>query len=122
MQVDELLKLIETVDHTDRKQMFDLNEAVYEWLLSNGVKAEYGSYVSSRDALKAIRPGGWRMRGNALLGNGHFSDGHYCSIVHPDFQASEYPKGVYFTASQLPTEELAELHAIISAITWERSK
>lgn len=64
-------------------------------------------YTRSRDALKSIRPEGWSFsisdKGNCL----YFSNGYSDKKV--------------LSAGTLHTEELAELHAIIQAIEYERN-
>jgi hypothetical protein len=69
-------------------------------------------YTRSRDALKKIRPEGWSVE----------SISHYGHLTYRSFwkvQINETLKGVASPA--LPTEELAELHAIIQAIEYERN-
>jgi hypothetical protein len=91
---------LNTNDHTEVKG---------KWFVSkDGVRNEIRHYTRSRDALKSIRPEGWFFT-KTLYENGvcllstRYGDGEYRKI-------------------QLPTEELAELHAIISAIHYERGQ
>lgn len=105
----EILKYIENVDHTNEREMFSLNEKVYEWLLSVNPKTKYGQFVFSRDALKSIRPEGWK----------------FCEIRTEEigYSCRFWKKGVgNKTGYEIITEELAELHAIIQAIEYERTK
>ena len=72
-------------------------------------------YTRSRDALKAIRPeGGWWEINT-------YSAGAFCFC-----QMDAWRKEPWFKSpgvgKYLPTEELAELHAIVQAIEWERSQ
>jgi len=68
---------------------------------------DFIKYTRSRDALKAIRPEGW-------VG--------WIWSCHAE-NSCKLNNGVKFTNSPgLPTEELAELHAIIQAIEWERNQ
>lgn len=121
--MEEILKLIETVDPNDREKLDEIDARVWCFLNkyrydgpydSNGfhyIKGTYRgkkahnlitSYCESRDALKAIRPEGWRF---------------VCWPTSCDaLGATE------LLASNLPTEELAELHAIIQAIAHEREQ
>jgi hypothetical protein len=72
---------------------------------------EHPSYTRSRDALKAIRPEGWHIReGGQWVTTGE----RYC-------QMWKSQEAQVFTEA-MPTEELAELHAIIQAIAYERSE
>lgn len=64
-------------------------------------------YTHSRDALKVIRPKGWIV-GTIMQGE----DGWSCHLY-----LNENAHSVLYG---LPTEELAELHAIIQAIAYER--
>lgn len=73
-------------------------------------------YTRSRDALKAVRPEGWRLeiqhvRSLSKAGTTKW----YSSLISPcgDYEVNCGP---------MLTEELAELHAIIQAIAYERSK
>lgn len=69
-------------------------------------------FSRSRDALKAIRPEGW-----------FFNIGHNESNSGGLFACSMYShtNSPLKNSPDLPTEELAELHAIIQAIEWERN-
>lgn len=64
-------------------------------------------YTRSRDALKAIRPKGWRLQ---IKQHAHSYEG---GLVQSG-------SGRYLSYKKAPTEELAELHAIIQAIKYER--
>lgn len=71
-------------------------------------------YTRSRDALKSIRPEGWLP----FCGNRHKLNGDkpfYFGFIHPKQKI-----GSQVISEDLPTEELAELHAIIQAINYER--
>ena len=125
----KILKLIETVDPTDTDTLdeidalvlsflegvkpvgFNKERTMYEYDWGQGVNWFFASripkYTRSRDALKSIRPRGWYLN---ILNKG--SDGCSCSMYRYD----------YTPVLTLPTEELAELHAIIQAIQWERTK
>ena len=69
-------------------------------------------FSRSRDALKAIRPKGW------FFAIRH--EGLFCASPKWDCKGSSKEKHLY--GPFFPTEELAELHAIIQAIEYERTK
>lgn len=106
-QAQEILKMIEEVDPSDETKMDEIDLSVAKYLKQH--KIWIGIVTRSRDALKAIRPDGWfgMIR--------FFGEYSVCNInhVHPFGNAD---------SQHLPTEELAELHAIIQAIEYERSK
>lgn len=105
----EILKSIETVDHTNESAMIRLNDEVYEWLLTIYPDIQYGRYVFSRDALKQIRPSGW-----------------YLTLMIDYLGKASYrmsKSGIEFhSAPYFQEERLAELHANIIAIDHERSQ
>lgn len=80
--------------------------------------AVYSSYryTRSRDALKAIRPEGWTIE----IYNG--VDGNHARIfdIKTLLDPSRGDDFSFESPLRLPTEELAELHAIIQAIAYER--
>lgn len=133
---EEILKLIETVDPEDSAAMDEIDARVWCWIEGlqfvsygrfdfwarghgrqwdkritfNGNQTVYltEKYTRSRDALKAIRPEGLYF---------DLSSDEKGVICKFDTGAlAEYT----FSSLELPTEELAELHAIIQAIQWER--
>jgi hypothetical protein len=67
----------------------------------------YPYYTRSRDALKSIRPEGWQFVIDVREGNASVCFARDCD---------NQKLGEWFTS---PTEELAELHAIIQAIAFE---
>jgi hypothetical protein len=119
---ETILKLIETVDPSDTAKMdeIDLRTAFFledkefhEW---KGIGAVFDlkmrtlpSYTRSRDALKAIRPKGYILVGNCQNNPDEFR----CEFLLNHKIPTIYAYG--------PTEELAELHAIIQAIAYQRS-
>ena len=119
----KILKLIENVDPEDSGALYEIDGAVHSFLYDTPacrviyLKRTDGknTYTRSRDALKAIRPEG------LLFTNGVKTNmekpckvfGYWCDIVSRDFEQAGH-------SEDLPTEELAELHAIIQAIQWER--
>lgn len=71
-------------------------------------------YCNDRNALKAIRPEGW------YFDITNEDDLVYCGAYKPNGYV--YKKNFIFLESPtLLTETLAELHAIIQAIEWERN-
>jgi hypothetical protein len=72
------------------------------------------SYTRSRDALKAIRPEGWWFECCKIC------DGTYMAELHDDRGCIDDDEGITVKAWYLKNEELAELHAIIQAIEYER--
>lgn len=129
----KLLKLIETVDKDDTQKLDEIDARVYlykerldipvEKLLEvwKGDLTKWVMYTRSRDALKAIRPDGWVFNVKQFGLNSYHSN----AFKHRDDTLKIYADTPYVTTSglkikSLPTEELAELHAIIQAIEWER--
>ncbi|MCK5616805.1 hypothetical protein KAR91_83865 [Candidatus Pacearchaeota archaeon] len=127
----ELLKMIETVDPADTAKMDEIDSRVWCYLkqyatveLSSGevmdawrhyiLEDNIPQYTRSRDALKAIRPDGcWFHEIKYWHGQLSYQCQYY---IYVD---KRYEKKL---TPNLPTEELAELHAIIQAIEWERSQ
>lgn len=137
-EAETILKMIETVDPADTAKLDEIDARL--WCLINGhIWTEFSAngqffythkdgyktvtvnyrdavpeYTRSRDALKAIRPERW----NSWYMENTMGDCRcYASIE--DGRSIAIPDTSYNT---LPTEELAELHAIIQAIAYERSK
>lgn len=97
-------------DFGDDMKYGTTNWAVYEKLDGKTIKRIIPQYTRSRDALKATRP-----------------EGFISSARHRPQQDSKVmfyfsmTDGAFdFCTPHLPTEELAELHAIIQSIQWER--
>lgn len=137
-----LLKLIETVDPSDTAKMDEIDKAVEQYLQQktlkfedieryrddeagfiwfeyerlgnivvddpeNPIRVQGTAYTRSRDALKAIRPEGafFRIESDGLV----------------EFRPKEY-KGGFLMEARAATEELAELHAILQAISHDRNQ
>lgn len=131
-----ILKMIEEVSPDDTKTLDEIDGRVWCYLTNNkfyqmsGRTVRYNpvpvlndiastglilseSYTRSRDALKSIRPEGWVI---SYLGRP-------TSVHEWGFTCSMYPENNFKSevfGAKLQTEELAELHAIIKAIAYER--
>lgn len=135
----QLLEMIENVDPEDTDKLDEIDARVWCWLadkeyagqdeLGNRIYKERedcfpmvgcGSFANgdlklftrSRDALKSIRLDGWVFRIGTDPNLEHMA-GFWNTKVKDGWSTDEYP---------LPTEELAELHAIIQAIAYEGSQ
>lgn len=124
----DILEMIKAVDPSDTAKLDEIDARVawyreplagYTLRQINGelravkdgqyaMKVRPPQYTRSRDALKAIRPEGWQFVIDLREGNASV-----CFAIDCDHQKL----GEWFTAT---TEELAELHAIIQAIDYER--
>lgn len=121
-EAETILKLIEEVDPKDSDKLDEIDARV--WAIAHGISyeeenrlREYGKlagqppkYTRSRDALKSIRPEGWEW-------DIYF---HY-GTPYVTF-TKMWPDPINIKTPDLPTEELAELHAIIQAIEYERGR
>lgn len=126
-----ILKMIAEVSPDDNEKLRIIDELVLKFIENIPESLFPKVYVlprftTSRDALKAIRPKGWfvQITSNNQTENNHYhvrlysenhrgsplemSDGHIIYTKH----SVNYNNG--------KTEELAELHAIIQAIAYER--
>lgn len=139
MNHEDILKMIEAVDPKDKTRLDEINSHV--WCLLNGheytealrdhtlYKASHRGaiekYCTSRDALKQIRPeGSYKIMNYSNMP--HIKNGtvyDYPGVWEGRwFSKKEYEGGYKEIASpHLSTEELAELHAIIQAIAYEKS-
>lgn len=135
----EILELIENVDPSDTAKLDEIDLMVCHFLIMNGMigrnlikktgstvttkgdvmrlEYEYKSrsqYTRSRDALKSIRPEGWEY----FIGIEDESDP---KDPHRLTRLQKEPSVVVSNLiATLATEELAELHAIIQAIEFEK--
>jgi len=136
---DTVLRMIETVDPTDTAKLGESDLAVTKYLRSGRA---YGSllypttrdyhteyigdlrvvhtterakrqYTRSRDALKAVRPKGWDCGSER-----EEIDPQTWVGYAREFEGKEWFGTLFRGCAQ--TEELAELHAIIQAIEYER--
>lgn len=136
-----ILKMIEEVDPGDRDGLGKIECAVECWLQKKELKLKHlghsdfssdwvyldpddegalipvliPQYTRSRDALKAIRPEGWitsKIQAMMVVAEGIVWQASTDKIAATTHMVSPF----------LPTEELAELHAIIQAVEYERGK
>lgn len=103
-----ILSLIESVDPSDTAKLDEIDRAVDNYL-SNSGSVLSKQYTRSRDALKAIRPEGCVL---SIQTSGTCAIWYKSNPFHADSNFVGEGK----------TEELAELHAIIQAIDYERSQ
>lgn len=135
----EILEMIESVDPSDENVLLGIDARVWAYLnlqgdfrisFSSGGATHYRhnswpataqtilrhsfsnpKVTTSRDALKRIRPKLFSFDINTI-------DEHVGVIV----RSVSFYKGAGFESPILPTEELAELHAIVQAIEHERKQ
>lgn len=83
-------------------------------------------YTRSRDALKQIRPANYKPYNilNDFIGCKKNKNHWYFELqkINDDGTMFGGINNISFEGEDLPTEELAELHAIIQAIEYERNK
>ena len=143
-QADEILKLIEKAKPEHHGMLTDIDTLVWSYITGkNAISSIYDSvhgelsiastgadgdpavvfyypriyktksYTRSRDALKSVRPN------NLLDFSVHKRRDNLWDCMWSTDKEELRPEK---WAVRLPTEELAELHAIIQAIKWERAK
>lgn len=132
MTAQEILKSLENIDLNSRQSLEDFSYKFYDWLWDSVpdwqlisqqriliVPVEYRDlthsdalvFLFSRDALKSIRPGEWQFE--------HINcedRGVYVAWLYSE----QFEKGI--GDKGCATEELAELHAIIQAIEYQRTQ
>lgn len=107
----EILKMIEEVDPSDTAKLDEIDARVWCCLMGCRFESMNHPYTRSRDALKAIRPEGWRWWVSQQDDNaGTWNAG--CQQQHVPYHV--------MLEGGFKTEELAELHAILQAIQCER--
>lgn len=113
MKPADILRMIENVSPDDAGKMDEIDARVAEYLhgLDKVVIGTPPPYTRSRNALKGIRTNWWYPRVD-ITPNGNY----YASMVDKSVKI----RHTEFNTPFLPTEELAELHAIIQAIAYER--
>jgi regulator of replication initiation timing len=131
MSAAEILQMIEEVSPDDTAKLDEIDARViaylHEWNADEVIEDyrdtktadnhywqnNYKEYTRSRDALKTIRPEGWHVCGHYALAT---ALGYAFTLFRHKDNSGHSVTGV----GMIKTEELAELHAIISAIAWER--
>lgn len=136
IDADTILKMIESVDLSDKRDVEELDVAVWEYTKRWKVLSSYNRcitveddcvasgkltlpyndlpfYTRDRNALRKICPEGWKIYRKYYLKT---EDKHLVKLAPPRICSIRY-----VCSPRLPTEELAELHAIIQAIRFERS-
>lgn len=139
-----ILGMIETVSPDDTAKLDEIDARVWCWLKKDDqfkqfegswIRCQSGAkylkpigsseYTRSRDALKAIRPRNCFINIEPrFFCHSHDANfdgmGFYATAVIPKGEVEQ--EGFHnFKAALIETEELAELHAIIQAIEWERT-
>lgn len=139
----ELLNMIETVDPADTARLDEIDARVWCWLglsecpfkelkyskminrhyydYSMSERGEWQTppyYTRSRDALKAIRPDGWWLPCVSVNTREGSTEPVICFSLEKTVFDGDDPS-VMGTGE---TEELAELHAIIQAIEYDRGQ
>lgn len=141
MSANQILEMIESVDPSDRKAMDQIDLDFWKWYADLPITNCYDDYEGacgfsfetdidyweldgysllpssqphhrvsrSRDALKLVRPEGWCFDIEEE-DVGKFICWPYCWEKYSDLERTPY----------FPSEELAELHAIIQSIEFER--
>lgn len=114
----EILEMIEKVSPEDGATLDEIDALARIYIHKlDEFKTTLGiaqKYTRSRDALKAIRPEGWDLMLDTHWGTPYAK--LYRRLIDPTNPISE----VAFSPA-LPTEELAELHAILQALEYERN-
>lgn len=131
-QAKELLALIESVEPSDTAKLDEIDANTEAFLLGTGACFRDGywwtytdrsdnpdfycpkQYTRSRDALKAIRPKGWSI--DLTVTSCALDSMFEMNQMDDDGNPTHM---VYFEGE---SEELAELHCIIQAIDFERSR
>ncbi len=136
----KILQMIESVSIDDTDMLDEIDELTVSYLGGKVEERFYGDslvvreetfgfgfyqpvrkYTRSRDAIKSIRPDGWTFQLYTASKSGEpykYKDLRYqCNFNFWDGYI--YKNG---NSEELITEELAELHAVIQAIDFERSQ
>lgn len=116
---DTILKMIEAVDPTDTAKLDAINARFFEWSRLHSNKGNW-DVTRSRDALKAIRPYGWRFEVMSGIAGTPFWASYEKPRPQPDGTIFRGLNDAEFFGNAFLTEELAELYAIIQAIEHDR--
>ena len=142
---ETILRMIEKVDHKDEKALREIDARVHFWhsldidggalkniciqknkvtaekqtrniwgVVSYSIDGDVPHYTTSRDAIKSIRPDGLMV----------FDSGQdlVTGVWYYQFVGIEQDLSKECYSAEILTEELAELHATIQAIAYERQK
>lgn len=125
-EAQTILKMIAEVDPADTGRLDEIDLAVGKYIGGNeiivfllekapsGIEKPLRQYTRSRDALKAIRPDGYVFQTSGIVQDNHGKlEWSFNWITKDYFMCEDTP---FF-----PTEELAELHAIIQAKEHDRT-
>lgn len=136
-EAQKILEMIEAADPADTAMMDEIDARAWCWLkgieyfgygFQTGDLGEPEMYLldhnhkypmrvtTSRDALKSIRPEGWII---CYMNQDWYVDGSYTYTRIG--MKKLMSRGIGVQSKALETEELAELHAIIQAIEYERT-
>lgn len=147
-EAEKLLKMIEEVDPADTDMLDEIDARAYcffkrytflgidednwkfnfiDFSIRDEEGSEYGAaleeeewYTRSRDALKKARPEGWHIQGSQGVGRYVDRKGDsYWSIPYGKGQLKLDEKVPPLITGKAPTEETAELHAIIQVEIYE---
>lgn len=118
-EAQKILRMIEEVDLKDAVTLDEIDVLVLEVVNANGILLHWNcglKFTRSRDALKAVRPQNLRI--TAFNTNPKIDkNSHYCEL---GLRGEDGFDNLFHFFGQ--TEELAELHAIIQAIEYERGR
>lgn len=111
MSAETILKMIEIVDPADKAKLDEI-DALVSFYIDPAFGYNPKRYTRSRGALKAVRPEGWEW----YMSQDSSQKGVIFGCASDNIGTNQ------MQSPMLPTEELAELHAIIQAIEYDRSK
>lgn len=137
----DILVLIASVDPADTDRMDEIDARTHcfvygkdykgfkpkysgwsaaEYIVNDNVSLPVRAYTRSRDALESIRPPSYQQM-EMWAGCAWHVSGQIKSMAHIFFRKKSGAL-VDFTSLALPTEHLAELHALIQGIDDERQR
>lgn len=122
MTAKQILEMIESVEPGDTAKLDEIDALVEMYLKDTSTDIlpfhiynqwEDSQWTRSRDALKAIRPDGWVVQVRTIERPTSWS--YVAEAMNPKLRGAKQ-------SAILLTEELAELHAIIQAIDYDRTQ
>jgi hypothetical protein len=124
-----ILKLIEEVSPDDTAKLDEIDVLVFRYCGDGCYPAiplpnsPFPRYTRDRNLLKAIRPEGFKTWAlfDGYKEGAKFRAEMFTPEMHEEAKKYVCDKPHIIQTGWLPTEELAELHAIISAIEYERN-